>query len=80
MKKVKNTNKTAIKVGTGLATATAIAAAGYYFYGSKNARSHRKVVEKWVNDIDPADLKRAMNNMKSNWEMVKRGTKSKKKK
>lgn len=83
MKKAKNTkkktNKTAIKIGTGLAAAAAVAAAGYYFYGSKSAKKHRKTVEKWVNDIDPADLKRAVSELNANWEMVKQKTKSKKK-
>lgn len=115
MKKAKKTSKTAIKVGTGLATAVAIAAAGYYFYGSKNAKSHRKIVSKWAIDmkkevireakylekispkafsaivdrvaktykdarsIDPADIKRAANELKTNWETIKREIKNKKK-
>lgn len=111
MKKTKNTGKTAVKVGAGLAVATVAAVTGYYFYGSKNAKSHRKIVAKWATDmkkeviretkhlekvspkafsaivdrvaktysiaqsVDSADLKRAVKELKENWDMVKRETK-----
>ncbi|MFA6585435.1 MAG: hypothetical protein WCS97_03255 [Candidatus Paceibacterota bacterium] len=74
MKKTTKKGNTAMKVGAGLAAAAAAAAAGYYFYGSKSAKKHRKAVEKWAKDIDPADLKRAVNELKTNWEMVRRET------
>jgi hypothetical protein len=116
MKKIKSTGKNVMKVGAGLATAAAVAAAGYYFYGSKKAKSHRKIAAKWATDmkkevikeakhlenvspkafsaivdrvaktysvarsIDATNLKRAANELKANWEMIKRETKNKKKK
>jgi len=106
VKKVANTKgKVAAEIGAGLIAAGA-AAAGYYFYGSKNAKSHRKIAAKWANDmktevvkkakklekigekdfakvvdaaaaayrgarsVNATDLKRAANELKSNWKMV----------
>ncbi len=40
--------KVAAKVAAGLIAA---AAAGYYFYGSKQAKQHRKIVAKWATDM-----------------------------
>lgn len=59
--KKENAGKTEMKVGAGLAAAAAVAAAGYYFYGSKNAKGHRKVAAK---------------ELKANWKMVQREVKS----
>ncbi|MFA6414865.1 MAG: hypothetical protein WC217_01930 [Candidatus Paceibacterota bacterium] len=43
------TQKTVLKIGAGLlAAGTAAAAAGYYFYGSAKAKSHRKIAAKWA--------------------------------
>ena len=105
------TGKTAMKIGAGLLAAGAAATAGYYFYGSKNAKAHRKVAAKWATDmkkeviketkklekaspkafaaivdrvaktyqdvrsVDVADVKRAANELKANWDMVQRETK-----
>lgn len=61
MKKIKNTNtnKTAVKVGAGLAAATVAAVAGFYFYGSKNAKNHRKIAAKWATDMKREVIKEA---------------------
>ena len=111
MEKTTTKGKTAMKIGAGLVAAGAAAAAGYYFYGSKKAKSHRKIAAKWATDmkneviketkrleqdgpkifaaivdrvakkyqaarsVDAADLKRAANELKANWEMVQRETK-----
>lgn len=40
--------KTTMEVGAGLIAASAVAAAGYYFYGSKDAKKHRKIAAKWA--------------------------------
>lgn len=110
-KKTTNLGKNAMKIGAGLVAAGAAAAAGYYFYGSKNAKKHRKIAAKWATDmqkevlkeaknlknvspeklavivdrvaktyrgarsVKAADVKRAANELKANWEMVKRETK-----
>lgn len=47
-KKVSNKGKIVAEVGAGLAVAGAAAAAGYYLYGSKNAKKNRKAVAKEV--------------------------------
>ncbi len=88
--------------------ASAAAAAGYYFYGSKQSKEHRKIAAKWAGDmkkeviretkrlkqaspkdfakivdtvagayrkarsVNPADLKRAASELKSNWGKVRR--------
>lgn len=106
-KKKTSPGKVAAGISAGLAAAGA-AAASYYFYGSTQAKKHRKIVAKWANDmknevireakrldeinprdfarvvdtitdtyhgarsIDAADLKRAANELKSNWKMVRR--------
>ncbi len=57
MKKT-NTKKVALGVGLGLAAAAA-AGAGYYFYGSKDAKTHRKKVAKWAGDMKEDVVKRA---------------------
>lgn len=110
-KKVSNAGKTAIKIGAGLVAAGAAAAAGYYFYGSKGAKKHRKIAAKWAADmqkevvreakklekmtpgqyaalvdriaktyqsvrsIQPADVKRAANELKENLAAVQKETK-----
>lgn len=50
-KKTTGNGKTAMKIGAGLAVAAATAAAGYYFYGSKKAKSHRKIAATWAIDM-----------------------------
>ncbi len=52
-KMVKKTSKGKMAAGiaVGVAAAAAAAVAGYYFYGSKKAKSHRKIVAKWANDM-----------------------------
>lgn len=50
-KKAAHIGRTAIGVGAGLVAAGAAAAAGYYFYGSKDAKSHRRVAVKWAGDM-----------------------------
>jgi uncharacterized protein HemX len=39
------------KVGAGIIAASAVAAAGYYFYGSKDAKKHRGDATKWAKDM-----------------------------
>lgn len=41
----------ATKIGAGLVVAGAAAAAGYYFYGSKNAKKHRQIAAKWASNM-----------------------------
>lgn len=110
-KKTTNSGKTAMKIGVGVLAAGAAAAAGYYFYGSKGAKKHRKIAAKWATDmkrevlkeakrlehaspkafaaivdrvaktyqaareVNAADLKRAANELKTNWKMAQRETK-----
>ena len=59
MKKTTNAGKTVMKVGAGLATAAAVAAAGYYFYASKGAKKHRKIAAKWASDMKVEVIKEA---------------------
>ena len=58
MKKKMVTKKGALEVGVGLVAAGA-AAAGYYFYGSKDAKKHRKIAAKWATDMKKDVLKGA---------------------
>ncbi len=51
----KSMRKTAIEIGAGLAAATVVA--GYYFYGSKAAKNHRKGAVKWANDMKKEIIK-----------------------
>lgn len=47
-------NSTLQKIGTGvgiLAAATAATAAGYYFYGSKDAKAHRQAGKRWARNL-----------------------------
>lgn len=39
------------EIGAGLVAAGAAAALGYYFYGSKKAKQHRKSAVKWAHDM-----------------------------
>ena len=57
--KTKNTGKTAMKIGAGLVAAGAAAMAGYYFYGSKDAKKHRKIAAKWATDMKKEVMKEA---------------------
>ncbi len=50
-KKTAKAGNTAMKIGAGLVAAGAAAAAGYYFYGSRGAKKHRKIAAKWANDM-----------------------------
>lgn len=43
--------KIAAEIGAGLVAAGVVAAAGYYFYGSKGAKQHRKIAAKWAGDM-----------------------------
>lgn len=47
-KKKDSKGKIAAEIGAGLMTAGAAAAAGYYLYGSKNAKKNRKAVTKEI--------------------------------
>lgn len=38
----------AVKVAEGIGATLAVAAAGYYFYGSKKAKQHRKIATTWA--------------------------------
>lgn len=51
MTKKMSKGKMAAEIGAGLAAAGAVAAAGFYFYGSKQAKNHRKVAVKWAHDM-----------------------------
>ena len=54
----KNTKgKTAAEIGAGLLAAGAAAAAGYYFYGSDKAKTHRKIAAKWATDMKKEVMK-----------------------
>lgn len=57
----KNSNtKTAAGVGAGvLAAGAAMAAAGYYFYASKDAKQHRKIAAKWAGNLKNDVVKQA---------------------
>lgn len=48
----KSSGMSAVGMGAGVAAAVAAAgAAGYYFYGSKNAKKHRSAAQKWAKDL-----------------------------
>lgn len=102
-----STAKKAAGIGAGV-LAVAGAAAGYYFYGDKNAKKHRQAASKWAKGmktevvreakrlkkidqktmakivdkaaavyegaraVDRKDLRQAANELKRNWELVKR--------
>lgn len=51
MAKKTSRGKIAAEIGAGLVAAGAAATAGYYLYGSKNAKKHRKVAAKWANEV-----------------------------
>jgi hypothetical protein len=51
MKKSSGGMTLAEEVGAGLAVAAVVGAAGYYFYGSKKAKQHRKIVTDWADDM-----------------------------
>lgn len=55
----KGKSGTVRKVGTGVLAAAALAAAGYYFYASKDAKKNRQVVSKWAVDFKKDVVKRA---------------------
>lgn len=55
----KPTGKIIAEIGAGLAAVGATAATGYYFYGSNDAKKHRKLAVKWVNDMQKEVLKEA---------------------
>ncbi len=64
MTKAKRTSgrKIATGIGAGLAAAGAAAAAGYYLYGSSNAKKHRKTVVKEIKknwDIVQGEMQKA---------------------
>ncbi|MFM2330868.1 MAG: hypothetical protein RLZZ26_375 [Candidatus Parcubacteria bacterium] len=47
------------KIGAGLLVAGAAAAAGYYFYGSKDAKKHRQTATKWASDLKKEVVRKA---------------------
>ena len=51
-----NNGAGALKVVAAVAGA---AAAGYYFYGSKDAQTHRKIAAKWARDMKAEVIKQA---------------------
>lgn len=57
-KSAKNT-RIAVEVGAGVAAAAALAGAGYYFYASKDAKKHRKVVAKWADGMKKEVIREA---------------------
>ncbi|HET9641700.1 MAG TPA: hypothetical protein VFP46_02540 [Candidatus Paceibacterota bacterium] len=56
---MKKSTKRSAAVAAGVAAAGAIAAAGYYFYGHKNAKRHREAAKKWVKDFKSDVLREA---------------------
>lgn len=46
-------------IAAGVLAAGAAAAAGYYFYGTKNAKQHRKDAVKWAHDMKREIIKEA---------------------
>ena len=58
LKKVSK-RKIAAEIGAGLVAAGAVAAASYYFYGSKRAKQHRKIAAKWANDMKKEVVRKA---------------------
>jgi len=61
---MKKNTRVAAEVGAGIAVAAAAAAAGYYFYGSTDAKKHRKIAAKWANDMKK-DVVREAKKLKS---------------
>lgn len=51
MTKKTTKGKIVTEIAAGLAAAGAVAAAGYYFYGSTHAKKHRGVAVKWAADM-----------------------------
>jgi prophage DNA circulation protein len=51
--------KKSSKILATLAGAAGAAAAGYYFYASTNAKSHRKVAAKWATNLKDDVVRRA---------------------
>lgn len=47
------------RLGKGVLAAAALAAAGYYFYASKNAKKNRQVAAKWAGEFKRDVVKRA---------------------
>ncbi len=47
------------KVGAGVVAAAALAAAGYYFYASKDAKENRQIAAKWAGELKKDVVKRA---------------------
>lgn len=42
---------TKVEIGAGVLAAAAAAGAGYWFYGDKDAKKHRKAASKWAKDM-----------------------------
>ena len=57
--KKQSAGKTAAEVGAGLAALAAAASAGYYFYGSDNAKKHRAAASKWAKGMKNDVVKEA---------------------
>ncbi|MEA2701359.1 MAG: hypothetical protein QOE22_68 [Candidatus Parcubacteria bacterium] len=56
---LKKGTKTAMEVGAGVLAAAAVAGAGYWFYGDKNAKKHRKAANVWVKNMKKDVVKNA---------------------
>ncbi|MFZ2167867.1 MAG: hypothetical protein WAV50_03275 [Minisyncoccia bacterium] len=59
MAKKTSKGKVAAEIGAGLVAAGAAAAVGYYFYGSKHAKAHRKIAAKWATDLKKEVMREA---------------------
>jgi DNA-directed RNA polymerase subunit F len=59
MAKKTTKGKVAAEIVAGLATVGAVAAAGYYFYGSKQAERHRGAAVKWAADMKKEVMREA---------------------
>src|SRR3989338_3474085 len=55
--KEKSGGSSAVGIGAGVLAAGAAIAAGYYFYASKDAKKHRKIVADWALDFKKEVLK-----------------------
>lgn len=59
MEKKSGKGKITLKISAGLVAAGAVAAAGYYFYGSEKAKKHRKIASKWAANMKKEVLQEA---------------------
>jgi hypothetical protein len=59
MSKKTSTGKIAVEIGAGIVAVGAAAVAGYYFYGTKKAKNHRKIASQWASDMKDEVLQKA---------------------